>query len=1172
MATYEYSMPDVNGQCGGQVQFTMNTQSPPQNTEQFQQRDSNEKPQYDGPGPLPTTLDQKICSKWRRNVLNTCNRIGDTTSRSCVEARRVCLNTNNSDTQPIPPSRVGLQPVQQRDSNEQTPEQYFLKRRITKNTLGYADAEVVKGRVTEDKELKITDGSTYSIDKQTKLNTTLRYEVTIGENIFYFEGPFQSETLAKEYQQNGYQQNITNASEASVIVQKAAEDGRLPSFPHPPPQQPSGPPPQQPSGPPPQQPSGPPPQQPSGPPPQQPSGPPPQHPSGDGETTVSREDDKADDGETKVSREDDKADDGETKVSREDDTADDGETKVSREDDKADEETAGPPSVVIISSPKYLNGKAPKAPAPAPKSVPCWEKPRGNSTKQCQKGEYLEKGSWWTRLYPPWRYSCELCIPDNISENLHKKLQQYKKKEKHSVQELEELVKALTEEIAQSGGSYEQSGGDPNDGETKETIESTEHETKEDLVSDNIKTLHNLHDRFEQDLKFAKELKSGTRERLKEMLEKVEHDLEDARGTEESKREESENQRIEVLKDIRSRISEELTKANELAATASASASAALRAAEATSAARKSAKEVAVVPKAVEDAEAVPKAVEDAEVVPKAVEDAPVPKKLSYFHNSKNTAKKQITVQRDNGLLSTGQQKQVHTMSNSFTEGHYFFESDIQDIQGRTLTSKLGVKGLVTVTPQWIGYSPKSTSDSIATFSDIDKMAKQLYNNYSTGIGEKRELMLMIKDIRSHLVTYFHKARKFEKRTLLNEIDNGQVNVYIPFGYEGSLIVFSWMRKSTSDTHYYAYPVQKWQVLETDVSFSPRNNMKRYEERMSRMPGRRGYDERDNYDRSPRRSYTDRSLDRRGYDERDNYDRSPRRSYTDRSLDRRGYEERDNYDTMRDSREYSDPRNDTPFSGDTPRMYDEMKTSREEGDDSPQSMNNYNIADMMENRLEDDLPEGHSDSEGNEELQGETKEWGVDSTDVFGTVGESKEDVGELQDLMQSDNDEAGENMEDREALEALEDLEDLEDREDLEDLEDREALEDREDREALEDREDLEDLEDLEDREDENMLFADSEDTQEEQLTEVGQEQSTVNVPKTHSDPLPNPPPLRSTDIIHRHYHYTQSLPTQNCPQPVANEQNGIMTMRDCNVEVNSGYSALDSFVTWLCEDPTKQ
>ena len=1102
MATYEYSMPDVNGQCGGQVQFTMNTQSPPQNTEQFQQRDSNEKPQYDGPGPLPTTLDQKICSKWRRNVLNTCNRIGDTTSRSCVEARRVCLNTNNSDTQPIPPSRVGLQPVQQRDSNEQTPEQYFLKRRITKNTLGYADAEVVKGRVTEDKELKITDGSTYSIDKQTKLNTTLRYEVTIGENIFYFEGPFQSETLAKEYQQNGYQQNITNASEASVIVQKAAEDGRLPSFPHPPPQQPSG--------------------------------PPPQHPSGDGETTVSREDDKADDGETKVSREDD--------------TADDGETKVSREDDKADEETAGPPSVVIISSPKYLNGKAPKAPAPAPKSVPCWEKPRGNSTKQCQKGEYLEKGSWWTRLYPPWRYSCELCIPDNISENLHKKLQQYKKKEKHSVQELEELVKALTEEIAQSGGSYEQSGGDPNDGETKETIESTEHETKEDLVSDNIKTLHNLHDRFEQDLKFAKELKSGTRERLKEMLEKVEHDLEDARGTEESKREESENQRIEVLKDIRSRISEELTKANELAATASASASAALRAAEATSAARKSAKEVAVVPKAVEDAEAVPKAVEDAEVVPKAVEDAPVPKKLSYFHNSKNTAKKQITVQRDNGLLSTGQQKQVHTMSNSFTEGHYFFESDIQDIQGRTLTSKLGVKGLVTVTPQWIGYSPKSTSDSIATFSDIDKMAKQLYNNYSTGIGEKRELMLMIKDIRSHLVTYFHKARKFEKRTLLNEIDNGQVNVYIPFGYEGSLIVFSWMRKSTSDTHYYAYPVQKWQVLETDVSFSPRNNMKRYEERMSRMPGRRGYDE------------------------RDNYDRSPRRSYTDRSLDRRGYEERDNYDTMRDSREYSDPRNDTPFSGDTPRMYDEMKTSREEGDDSPQSMNNYNIADMMENRLEDDLPEGHSDSEGNEELQGETKEWGVDSTDVFGTVGESKEDVGELQDLMQSDNDEAGENMEDREALEALEDLEDLEDREDLEDLEDREALEDREDREALEDREDLEDLEDLEDREDENMLFADSEDTQEEQLTEVGQEQSTVNVPKTHSDPLPNPPPLRSTDIIHRHYHYTQSLPTQNCPQPVANEQNGIMTMRDCNVEVNSGYSALDSFVTWLCEDPTKQ
>ena len=108
MATYEYSMPDVNGQCGGQVQFTMNTQSPPQNTEQFQQRDSNEKPQYDGPGPLPTKLDQEICSKWRRNVLNTCNRIGDTTSRSCVEARRVCLNTNNSDTQPIPPSRVGL--------------------------------------------------------------------------------------------------------------------------------------------------------------------------------------------------------------------------------------------------------------------------------------------------------------------------------------------------------------------------------------------------------------------------------------------------------------------------------------------------------------------------------------------------------------------------------------------------------------------------------------------------------------------------------------------------------------------------------------------------------------------------------------------------------------------------------------------------------------------------------------------------------------------------------------------------------------------------------------------------------------------------------------------------------------------------------------------------------
>jgi hypothetical protein len=759
------------------------------------------------------------------------------------------------------------------------------------------------------------------------------------------------------------------------------------------------------------------------------------------------------------------------------------------------------------------------APAPAPKSVPCWEKPRGT----CQKGEYLKKGPWWT-----WRNSCELCIPENISENLYNKLQQYKKTKTHSVQELDELVQALTKEIeiSQGGGSYEQTGGHLTGGETKDNTEDIQAE--DDAAAQKAK---------EDELILAKTLKDGTVKGLKELLEKVEHDLKDAA-------EKSENKRIEVLKDYRSRFLEELTKAN----AASASASAALRAAEAASAARKSAKNVAQYA---------------------VVQN---PKALSYFHNSKNIAKKQITVQRDNGLLSTDQKKQVHTMSNSFTEGYYFFESDIQDIQGRTLTSKLGVKGLVTVTPQWIGYSPQSTSDSIATFSDIDKMAKQLYNNYSTGIGEKRELMVMMRDIRSHLETYFHKARKFEKRTLLNEIDNGQVNVYIPFGYEGSLIVFSWMRKSTSDTHYYAYPVHKWQVLETevlettpdaqpqstptvpntsnvsptpkkvddrrDVSFSPRNNMRRYEERMPRMPGRRGYEE------------------------RDNYDRSPRRGYTDRSLGQRGYEERDNYDTMRDSREYSDPPNDTPFSGDTPRMYDEMKTSREEGDDLPQSMSNYNIDDMMENRLEDDLPEGHSDSEGNEELQGdgETKEWGVGSTDdnAFDElVGESKEEVGELQDLMQSNNDEAGENGEELD--------------EEKEEIFSDEAGETMEDREALEDLEDLEDQEDDTEK-DENMLFADSEDTHEEQLTDVGQEQSTVNVHETHSDPLPNPPPLRSTDIIHRHYHYTPSLPTQHCPQPVANEQSSRMTMRDCNVEVNSGYSALDSFVTWLCEDPTKQ
>jgi hypothetical protein len=535
----------------------------------------------------------------------------------------------------------------------------------------------------------------------------------------------------------------------------------------------------------------------------------------------------------------------------------------------------------------------------------------------------------------------------------------------------------------------------------------------------------------------------------------------------------------------------------------------------------------------------------------------------------------------------------LHTLSAAFTQGYYYFEPDIQDIQGKTMASKLGVKGIVTVTPKWITYSPQETKDSVATFDDIDEMMMQLHDHYSTSRRDKQELQLMIQDIRPLLKNYFHEQRKFEKRTLLNEIDNGQINVYVPFGYEGSLIVFSWMRKSVSDTHYYAYPVEKWEIYEdvtTNLPTPSTSNVTKPTDNESSIPEQNT--RRSESPKEPVRDYDERQmperLDRpmRGYDERQMPERldRPMRDYDERQmperLDRpmRDYDERQMperlHRPMRDYDERQTPERQSTEDYRSRRFRDfDLDNMEESLDDQFEDTDENNVSGMDETKDGEDDVENDTNRDDNYAEDYDDNVVPLNESDEMNNFDDASSDYVDILENIENMEEEGEEKTgeeeegEDAEEGEEGEDAEEGEEGEEAEEGEEGEEAEEGEEGEEAEEAEEAEEgeEEETEDVMDENIVFADMEDNAEKEPLELETKEE-----------LQNPPPLRSTDIIHRHYHYRQCmLPSQNVQTKSATPIESslpVTTTSKCEVQVNSGYSALDSFVSWLCEDPSRQ
>ena len=296
----------------------------------------------------------------------------------------------------------------------------------------------------------------------------------------------------------------------------------------------------------------------------------------------------------------------------------------------------------------------------------------------------------------------------------------------------------------------------------------------------------------------------------------------------------------------------------------------------------------------------------------------------------------------------------------------------------------------------------------------------------------------------------------------------------------------------------------------------------------------RGYDDRQMPERldRPMRDYDERQMP-----ERQSTDDYRSRRFRDFDLDNMEeslddqFEDTDenNVSGMDETKDGEDDvENDTNRDDNYAEDYDDNVVPSNESDE----MNNFDDAssdyvDILENieNMEEEGEEKTGEEEGEEEGEGEEGE------DAEEGEGEEGEDAEEGEGEEKTGEEEEGEDAEEGEEAEETEEAEEAE----------------------------------VEDVMDENIVFADMEDNAEKEPLELETKEE-----------LQNPPPLRSTDIIHRHYHYTPCmLPSQNVQTKSATPIKSslpVTTTSKCEVQVNSGYSALDSFVSWLCEDPSRQ